>query len=198
MKSMYKLLAMVVVFCTAMLYVADLAAQTLNPLPCDCPDDFFGIEQTYIYTDPNGCQIVVHYRTRIACNTWFDLLITDMVWNPDDPNCTAVNAMGLLALMEQVTQSLLVANPMGFPLPVDDGDCINRWRLLKGSCWRTVTSSIGPNTQTIFEACFEADCCFQPYTICRDCNELIYSEGPTEIPGDDCPPELEGCEKMCR
>jgi len=141
----------------------------------DCPGDLFGGWQS-IQITVGTCVVNVWYSTRFACSTYYDVQIhkVDFVGG----SCGA--GPDYSVLMAQVTEQLLILNPMNFP-PFGPG-CEDNWRVTQGACWRKeyIPNVPGVNRSTdggkVSEdvqggyhlgPCDESVCCLDLYQVCR-------------------------------
>ncbi len=137
--------------------------------PCypDCEQSPWGPPQLVEITIPPYGKFWIKYRTRYACETYYDVYIDwFMVMDAAGQSATASLAMNLL--LEIVTWHLLVQNPMQFP-PFPDGsqqaNCHPNWRVVKGQCWSRVDFG-DPDCPIQYVACEEKDCCLERYEVC--------------------------------
>lgn len=99
-----------------------------NCLP-DCFSDTWGPDnQTLIII--GTCQIVVTWNTRLACGTRHDVQIKQL---QTSGNCGP--GPDYSTLIAQVTEQLLIMNPMGFPPNILGQPCEDNWRVTQGACW---------------------------------------------------------------
>jgi hypothetical protein len=161
----------------------------LGQEPClpDCNNSLWSAVQKCTLTVNGSCTVVVDYRTRFACDTWYDVYIAGYTVTPfscGQPNPAAFHAA--------VTKALLESNCTGFP-PFNDGDCVDNWRVSKGSCWvRDFVTSTGEGGMTFWYACTTQTCCLERYRICK-----IAGARQATFTGGDAEPCPQGTPSMC-
>lgn len=170
------LVAFAMIFAVSLSSAPDLKSQVQTCLP-DCPGDEWGPRETTVM-QIGPCQVRVEWRKRIACNTYYDVIITS-VWFLNGGCGAGPNYQTLLA---NVTMQLLILNPMGFP-PVVPGDpCEDNWRVTVGSCWYKESINGVPrieqprieqkdveaaqHTGQFLMPCDQAACCLDLYRVC--------------------------------
>ena len=139
--------------------------------PClpDCNSSAWGAVQKCTLTVNTGCTVVVDFRKRFACNTWYDVYIAGYTVTP--ASCGASNPAAFHAA---VTKALLESNCTGFP-PDSNGLCEDNWRVSKGSCWVRDFIVGVPGIEgtlagelTFWYACTTQTCCLERYTVCKN------------------------------
>lgn len=166
MKRLAALIALVAM--VILLATPEIAAQG-PPCKPDCTGDNWSNPVSTTTLTVNGCSVVVYYRTRLACSTYYDVYIEKFV-------ATGVNCAGVVpdwaVFMHQAALALLLANPMGYP-PSTNGTCEDNWRVSKGSCWAIdVIGGVGEfsDPQTHLAPCGSATCCLERFEVCLDGN----------------------------
>lgn len=113
----------------------------------------------------NGCAVVVKYRTRFACSTYYDVYIESI--QVTGTNC-AGDPPDWTIFIQQVTIALLTQNPMGFP-PDTNGTCEDNWRVMKGACWLAEFTPLVEGfggALKLLRPCIESTCCLERYQVC--------------------------------
>lgn len=139
--------------------------------PClpDCNSSAWGANQKCTLSVNNTCTVVIDFRVRFACSSWYDVYIAGYTVTP--ATCGASNPAAFHA---DVTKALLESNCTGHP-PTNDGDCEDNWRVSKGTCWvRDIVTGGIPgvegtqsNDVTFWYACTTETCCLEKYTVCK-------------------------------
>jgi hypothetical protein len=194
----------------------------------DCPSSLWipnppSPAYTYVLTLPCGSNVTVYYRIRNACNEWWDLFIESVQFNGgfiDGVNCGYT--MSVTDMIQNITQQLLVQNPMNFP-PAGSGpdSCILNFRCTYSACWFSTfpvsygraqrNSSLGindtiGNNQNIqpegveawLQPCSSLLCCLQVYKVCRENNQRIITYLPEySDPGVCDPNSPNNCQPVC-
>jgi len=133
-----------------------------SSIPClpDCfNDQWSSLSSIECTLDSCGLTLRIYYRSRHACNQWFDYYLekVDILGGSYDA-CLQYYG-GLKELLQAITECLLKANPAGFP-PDKPGDCADNWRVMKGPCWYRNGNTLEP--------CAYERCCIDRYTVCLD------------------------------
>ncbi|MEI6088916.1 MAG: hypothetical protein WCR42_00535 [bacterium] len=124
---------------------------------------------------------VVYYRTRLACNMYYDYYIEFIGLTDGLPACYTQNNLTWAQMINQIILLFIAANPGNYP-PLMSGDpCEENWRIMKGSCWFYRSPGgvgggiIAPLTETEhlhypfdshFVPCTTAQCCLEYFTVC--------------------------------
>ena len=136
----------------------------------DCFNSPFSAPKLYkINIPPNGW-FLVKYRTRHACNVWWDVYIDWII--PLNASTDPFASYSMQYILEKVTKFLLIENPMQFPPfptnpPLPPPPCVTNWRVIKGPCWSRVNTG-NPTCPIQYISCNEALCCLEPYRVCVD------------------------------
>lgn len=129
--------------CFVALMLVGFSPQTANAqgAPCypDCPQSIWmpvypAPAFTHVVTLNCGLSVTVHYRTRYACNTWYDLYVESFEFNSKMDGYICGQSMTMKEMMDDIMVKMIIDNPMNFP-PFNPGDCEANWRVSKGSCW---------------------------------------------------------------
>lgn len=153
-------------------------------------------------------RLQVRYRTRLACGQYYDLYIEGVGYYPgEEPNLNAAlacNAWDIKQLLDEITEQLLITNPMNFP-PLTNG-CETNWRVMNGSCWKLAANfggvgSISGESQTYsvdpvswgysgpwLQPCPDLECCLERFTVCIENGERVIT-----LSGYQPPSNTEGC-----
>lgn len=137
----------------------------------------------------NGCAVVVKYRTRTACNEWFDIFIDQ--YTMTGPNCNPANFPPAMRaqIHQQVIQTFILADGcIVQPDLPDIGECRDNWRVSYGSCWQVQVGPYQPNNQSLWLPCSNEVCCLDRYIICRNAQGVLSATKTGGIP-NACPPE---------
>lgn len=178
----------------------NIGTDTTACLP-DCFNSPFGTAKLHKILIPGYGWFLVKFRTRYACNTWYDVYIDWIV--PLNSNGTdPFNGVSMQYILEIITNFLLKENPMQFPpLPGDPVQCRTNWRVIKGPCWSR-TNTGNPQCPIQYIACGEVTCCLEPYQVCinpttgqRTVTKTSYGwsyyscgSSPTPAGGQSCEP----------
>lgn len=188
----------------------------------DCANDTWGDLQPYtMYPDPVNfpyCQVTVYFRTRFACNTYYDVYI-DRVESANLLSCTSnpSNPLSFGAILAKITEKLLIDNPMGFPPngPYCDLEqeqpetssvvscCKDNWRVMKGSCWKAlINTGVGStkkggdgSVQSLDKLmpCTVEICCLDRYKVCYEKVNGVWTNKTVQhlstIPQGPCHPD---------
>lgn len=179
----------------------DGGADTTACLP-DCFNSPWSAPKLHkVFIPPYGW-FLVKYRTRYACNIWYDVYIDWIVplnSSGSDPFATH----GMQYILEIVTNFLLRENPMQFPpLPGANPPCFTNWRVIKGQCWSRVNTG-NPQCPVQYVACDEQQCCLEPYQVCvdpsgqRTVTKMSYGYTPYTCSGYVAPMGGQPCEPAC-
>ncbi len=154
----------------------------------DCFDDHWtGPLTAGIYTLSNGCQIVVTYWYRMACNTWFDTQITGI--HALNPLC---NNLSYNQMLSEAEILLMQENPMNFP-PRDKGECSLNWRAVKASCWH-----LDPKDPQYLTGCAGSYCCLTAYKVCLTAEgRTVTKTGTGSVSGSCGVSTTEPCQFVC-
>jgi hypothetical protein len=114
----------------------------LPMMPCipDCPETPFPPTRMAATFEIAGCTVEVDYRTRRACDLYYDVFIDQVRTingrnEANDPACDALfSRNSSAAILAEATRELLRLNPMKYP-PENKGECEVNWRVVKGGCW---------------------------------------------------------------
>jgi hypothetical protein len=161
-----------------------------------------------IVTLANGCRMAVYYRTRLACGIWQDVLIDEIrtfdYFSPCWPQSINWNPASVVS---EVTQLLLLQNPMNFEPNQIGEPCASNWRVTVGGCWRASSSPWDPGPPHIMEhtwffPCTPTVCCLSLYRVCIDtAGNRTFTRLPSDpsqptcasMPnGDECVPVCDG------
>lgn len=128
-----------------------------------------------------GATVTVYYRTRYACNTWYDLYIESYEFNSPYEGWLCGHTMTAKEMMDDLTEKMLIQNPMNFP-PFNEGECETNYRIFKGTCWYPTFEivkvfenvSINPEAYTgsldiipaPFWPCPQTTCCLDAFHVC--------------------------------
>lgn len=211
-KSISKINLMFIALFVMAMSVSSLHAQEpLEPCTPDCEQTPFGpVEQYMVSMAPLDCAFTIHWTSRVACNSYYDVQIVKIT--TDGSECYVYQP--LEKLFRSAYYKLITANPMGYPplipIPVPEEPgvvCNTQWRISQASCWTSYDVVVVGQPMTIIVPCLGSDCCLQPMSICRWYPEDYISIDPIgdPYPVDDCnaatpPPGLpEGadCSPIC-
>lgn len=180
----------------------EVKSQGGTSAPClpDCPNDVF----IPLYPAPPavasiqvcGITLQVEYRTRVACNTWYDFYLEAVTDNPAIPGDQLATVLAtcfggdINALLQAITEQMIIDNPMNFP-PTSSG-CEVNWRVMKGSCWRVDNqANYNPDSPAPISAdswiapCEGTNCCLEGFEVCIDINgNRTITPGGYETPAD--------------
>jgi len=140
----------------------------------------------------------VTYRTREACDVWFDVFIDQ--YTMTGPNCNPANFPPAMRaqIHQQVILNFLQSGCIpGQPLP-PIGECRDNWRVSYGACWQTQASPYQPINQSLWLPCSNEVCCLDRYIICRNAQGVLIATKTGGVP-NACPPEsvLPNCFSAC-
>ncbi len=164
--------------------------------------------------------VKVRYRTRYACNLWYDVFIEVIGDDPSTPNNELQDALNcssgdLNLVMQQVTEQILIMNPMNFPPMTPATGCEENWRVMNGSCWAVTDKfqHVGPppsENPVVNPADYGYDvwampcegtlCCLERFEICIDPqgDRTITPGGFSPIGKiDDCPDDPNNPSEKC-
>lgn len=179
-----------------------------------CKPDCENSDWTYtntvdIYLPACQGSVIVYYKYRFACETWYDYYIEKVLFPPGTKECLDNGYNGDLSLMlRDVCEQLIILNPANFP-PLEEG-CEPNWRVLKGSCWTPDIIPSVPKTKKesentnilatgwdLIQPCTSNDCCLEYYEVCIVNGERVINQTgylPPEDPdclggyGEECVP----------
>jgi hypothetical protein len=149
------------------LILASVSEVSAQGPPCkpDCFGDNWTNPAATTVLTVNGCQVTVKYRTRFACNQYYDVYIESV-------DVTGVDCAGVVpnwsTFLHQVSLALMLSNPMNFP-PSSNGECEDNWRISKGTCWAVdFANSVGEfgGTRTMLLPCSNQNCCLERFQVC--------------------------------
>jgi len=173
---------------------ADQCAQSYASEPClpDCFNDPFGPAQTRLITI-GCCLINVTYSTRIACNTWYDVYVSNIEYcDIYSSGCGGLVNLPPRILLERVAEQLLINNPMNFPPECTDR-CNTNWRVSAGVCYTVCPyGNLHPCDCNI--------CCLTAYRVCTDNCGIRSVEKLNTYPAAPCPStkrSTDPCFPMC-
>ena len=151
----------------------------------DCPNDLWNPVPpapsfTYQVTLPCGEPVIIHYRTRFACGTYWDIFIEEIQFvNGYEGGQNCGLTMTVTEMIQAAINQLVYDNPMRYP-PTDStqDSCVTTWRMMVGACWKP-TFPVGPGNKSSSELppiidaplgllipCVFIECCVQTYTVC--------------------------------
>ncbi len=155
---MSRLFAVVATALLAFVLFTGTAQATQPPCVPDCFQDPYGPAKTKIFEVTPGCFIKVTYHERFACGQFHDVAIVEItILSPF--TCNFYNTS---QFVEIVSRKLIASVPG--PLPQDS--CVQRYRITRGSCWRSDTTN--PCGDTIMVPCPAPGCCIIRYEVCGD------------------------------
>lgn len=159
--------------------------------PCipDCPTIPFTATETVVLQIPPTCFVRVHYAHRSTCGNYYDVAILMVEVLSDD-----CNAMSMEQIMQGATGALMLANPMGFPVPVP-GTCLESWRLVRGGCWRDDETNCLGDRQ--LKPCPGDACCVTKVKMCFGTQGQISVEGVGGFLQRACVPVPTTCRDVC-
>lgn len=168
----------------------------------DCFASPFGAPKLHKILVPGYGWFMVKYRTRYACNTWYDVYI-DWIVALNSNGVDPMAAKSMQFILETITTYLLKENPMQFPpLPGTNPPCNVNWRVIKGNCWsRTNVGS--PPCPVQYGPCNAVACCLEPYQVClnpsgeRMITKMPYGWSSYSCNGNVPPPGGSPCEPAC-
>lgn len=166
---------------------AAVAQNDYNPQPCvpDCPSDVFSTPVVTVVTLPSGCQVNVTWAARYAaCVNQYDVAIL----NIETITPTACALISDPVIMRQVTNQLIISNPMGFPPTGPGPECVNNWRVTRQACWNSApfpNPITGPNRR-LYPCSMGNVCCLQAYEVCYDPGTGQRTVRPGVVTPGDC------------
>jgi hypothetical protein len=169
----------------------------------DCFNSPFSSPKLHKVLIPGYGWFLIKYRTRYACNTWYDVYI-DWIVPLNTGGVDPMASKSMQFILEIVTNFLLKDNPMQFPpLPGTNPPCWTNWRVIKGGCWsRTNTGS--PPCPIQYVPCNEQQCCLEPYEVCvnvstgeRTVRKIPYGWSPYSCSPYVSPNPQQPCEPAC-
>jgi hypothetical protein len=171
---------------------------------------------TFLITLPCGEPVIVHYRTRIACGSWLDLLIEQIDFvNGYAGGQHCGQTMSVAQMLEAAMIQMIIADPMGFPPnPAGPDTCFYNYRVMVGGCWKPTfpigtgglvsqaqLGGIQPDLPGGFlYPCEFISCCLQLYTVCIVNHQKVITYNPKlSVPGQ-CDPRWYqlGCYPACQ
>lgn len=163
----------------------------------DCIDDKFQIApgSPLTVTLSPTCVFIVGYEIRIACGMYHDIQI-DFI----DVQNNGCVGMSTRQLLDAAVANIISNNAMGWPLPVNQYDCVTNWRLTWGTCWYRAPDTQIPTTEHVHWCNDDGPCCQTYYRICRDINGwLTLTIEDEQAPPIQCGVRPEGypCVKVC-
>jgi len=181
-------------------------AQSSTCLP-DCFGNPWGPPvQTNVMISP-GCWVTVTWAKRVACGMYYDLHIIQVDALPPSGLYGCSGGGNFAALMDLVTEQMLIMNPMAFP-PYIAPNCVDNWRVVKGSCWHWeyatggIPEGLVGNVDRLVP-CEDEVCCLDLYRVCL----VDIGGGQTERqvthlntrPQEPCPvgPPSQNCFPVC-
>jgi hypothetical protein len=153
---------------------------------CDCPGDIFSTPRDTVIKITDSCWVKVTWSKRTACGVWSDLQIHSIMKLTS--GCNGLNAADL---MKKTTEALIIANPMGFPMP-SPGNCVTTWRVTHAQCWKLDTNACG-DVRVI--PC-GAGCCINRYRVCMSSTGVVTVTPNGSILTGQCIPTA-SCEFVC-
>jgi hypothetical protein len=193
-------------FCVLVVLLLTVAISDMRAIPMDCvpdcPEDQFNYNCPVFTTTFGTCTIRIYWGYRIACEQYYDIIITGIDYWGD---CAFLSENDMLSFAAiYIMKSDFVRNTntgLGWPVPQGPGDCVTNWRVNKWSCWRHQPIPFAEYDRLV--ACNNEDpapCCLTWYKICLDnLNREIISiedEGGPNIPCPTAPGWLP-CIKVC-
>lgn len=169
----------------------------------DCFNSPFSSPKLHKILIPGYGWFMIKYRTRYACNTWYDVYI-DWIVPLNSGGVDPMAAKSMQFILEIATNFLLKENPMQFPpLPGTNPPCRTNWRVIKGSCWSRSNTG-NPQCPVQYVPCNEQQCCLEPYQVCvnittgeRTVTKMSYGWSPYSC-GSYIPPNGgQPCEPAC-
>lgn len=175
---------------------------TTSCLP-DCFNSPFSAPKLHKMLIPGYGWVLVKFRTRYACNTWYDVYI-DWIVPLNASGGGPFAGLSMQYILELVTNFLLKENPMQFPpLPNDPSPCYTNWRVIKGPCWSRKNTG-NPQCPVQYIACSEQTCCLEPYRVCinpttneRTVTKMSYGWSSYSCGSTMPPPGGQSCEPAC-
>lgn len=159
----------------------------------DCSNDLWNPQPpapafTHQITLPCGEPVIIHYRTRFACGTFWDLFIEEIEFvNGYGGGANCAQTMTIAQMLESAMTQLLYDNPMNYP-PTDSTQdtCVVNYRVMVGACWHP-TFPVGPGDGMeqppdmdlpagLLVPCVYIECCVKAFTVCyvRGTKVVIY------------------------
>ncbi len=117
-------------------------AQTTEPCLPDCYNDqwippYPKDPYTLVVQLSCGERVLVRFRYRKACGIWNDMYLEGITFVGGYAAATRCGlTMTLKQILEEATKGVLEnfhASPWEIP---NEGECIDRWRVMYGACWR--------------------------------------------------------------
>lgn len=169
----------------------------------DCFNSPLGAPVLYKILIPGYGWFMVKYRTRYACNTWYDVYI-DWIIPLNSNGVDPMAGKSMQFILEIVTNFLLKENPMQFPpLPGTNPPCRINWRIIKGNCWSRINAG-NPQCPIQYAPCAGQACCLEPYQVCvnlttgeRIVTKMSYGWGPYSCNSSVPPSGGQPCEPAC-
>jgi len=135
-----------------------LRAQCPTPTYPDCNTAWsYTCYNVSVTNGGSTCTFTICFCYRHACNLYYDMIIKSIT--PDDPDCCA--GWDGAVLVEGVRNSLMKANPMGFPISPCPNFETTTWRFVDGTCYYLDQAGVR-------FPCSGAATCWQQYRICRN------------------------------
>ena len=152
----------------------------------DCYDDYWeplppSPPFTHQITLPCGEPVIILYRTRIACGSFLDVFIEQIIFvNGYEGGQNCGQTMSIAHMLESAMSQLVYDNPMQYP-PTDSSrdTCVPNYRVMVGGCWHP-TFPVGPgdfNEGTeqppvidapagLLVPCVYISCCIKYFDVC--------------------------------
>lgn len=168
----------------------------------DCFEDHFGPPSyANVYLAACSCTVTVKYSTRFACGLYHDVYI-EAVYSSGCDIWTCVSSgygNSIKALLDDLTEQLLILNPMGFPPLSSNDPCEDNWRVMHGSCWAKDVLVGMDHSDHILHACTTNYCCLERFTVCwengaRVITQTAYQESPDPTCGGNA---NSWCQPVC-
>lgn len=155
---MFRLISCIAIVVLAMLCSnVDIQAAGTPCMP-DCFSDPYGPPKTKIFEISPGCFVRVTYHERFACNQFHDVAIVQI----DILSPFTCNFYNTAQFLEIVSRRLVAFVPAALP----HDSCESRFRITRGSCWRSDTTNACGDT--IMVPCLTPGCCMIEYEVCGD------------------------------